>query len=69
MSMAIARRIPLDHPCDTCDICGDWIELHDWKPVCKSGCKQPTEPEEDEQELKLPQLDSYEDGPIDGYDY
>jgi hypothetical protein len=23
----------------------------------------------DDAELKLPQLDSYEDGPIDGYDY
>jgi hypothetical protein len=46
-----------------CKECGDWIEIHDGKPVCKSGCPQ------GEQELTLPQLDSLEDGPIDGYDY
>ncbi len=45
---------------DKCRKCGDWIEIHDGKPVCKSGCPQ---------ELTLPQLDSVEDGPIDGYDY
>jgi len=44
----------------TCRSCGDWIEIHDGKPVCKSGCE--TEP-------TLPELDSIEDGPIDGYDY
>ena len=26
----------------TCRKCGDWIEIHDGKPVCKSGCAQPT---------------------------
>ena len=46
-----------------CRKCGDWIEIHDKKPVCKSGCPQ------EEQEPTLPQLDSLEDGPIDGYDY
>ena len=45
---------------DKCRKCGDWIEIHDGKPVCKSGCPQ---------ELTLPQLDSHDDGPIDGYDY
>jgi len=45
---------------DKCRKCGDWIEIHDGKPVCKSGCPQ---------EITLPQLDSIEDGPIDGYDY
>ena len=24
----------------TCRKCGDWIEVHDGKPVCKSGCPQ-----------------------------
>ena len=43
-----------------CRKCEDWIEIHDGKPVCKSGCPQ---------ELTLPQLDSHDDGPIDGYDY
>ena len=52
-----------------CRKCGDWIEIHDGKPACKSGCSQPTGPEESEPELTLPQLDSYGDGPIDGYDY
>ncbi len=46
-----------------CRKCGDWIEIHDKKPVCKSGCPQ------EEQEITLPQLDSLEDGPIEGYDY
>ena len=45
---------------DKCRKCGDWIEIHDGKTVCKSGCPQ---------ELTLPQLDSHDDGPIDGYDY
>lgn len=31
---------------DTCDTCGDWIEIHAGEPVCKSGCKQPTTTED-----------------------
>jgi len=69
-----------------CKECGDWIEIHDGKRVCKSGCPQILNEEEAEKlindyvrsdwsatrmegELTLPQLDSLEDGPIDGYDY
>ena len=25
-----------------CRKCGDWIEIHNGKPVCKSGCPQTT---------------------------
>ena len=25
-----------------CRKCGDWIEVHNGKPVCKSGCAQTT---------------------------
>ena len=74
-----------------CRKCGDWIEIHDGEPVCKSGCPQKehhdscatdiditlrcTCEREDDwdkrtvRESNLPELDSIEDGPIDGYDY
>jgi hypothetical protein len=26
----------------TCRKCGDWLETHDGKPACKSGCAQST---------------------------
>jgi hypothetical protein len=44
-----------------------WGDLH----VCRKCHKpNPTMIEvEEEQELTLPQLDSHDDGPIDGYDY
>ena len=32
--------VAVDHPGDTCDTCGDWIEIHRGLPVCKSGCAQ-----------------------------
>ena len=34
------RIAPADDPSETCDTCGDWIEIHAGLPVCKSGCAQ-----------------------------
>ena len=34
------RIAPADDASETCDTCGDWIEIHAGLPVCKSGCDQ-----------------------------
>tara|TARA_R100001163_G_scaffold64272_1_gene58132 strand:+ start:1334 stop:1507 length:174 start_codon:yes stop_codon:yes gene_type:complete len=57
--------MPLTECCNAYDTF--WDDLH----VCRKCHKpNPTMVEvEEKQELTLPQLDSHDDGPIDGYDY